>query len=57
MSRRTYNRITIAMRHPRLFAQMAAPFKLQFWPTKTDGTHIVAVNPHGVVCQVGVLWK
>jgi hypothetical protein len=29
---------------------------LQYWPTKTDGTHIVAVHADGTVRQVGWLW-
>jgi hypothetical protein len=29
--------------------------RIEFWPTKTDGTHVVLIAD-GVVRQVGVLW-
>jgi hypothetical protein len=31
------------------------PGQLQYWPTKTDGLHIVVIN-EGRVQQIGVLW-
>jgi hypothetical protein len=56
MHRHTYSVLSIARRHPQLFSELAAAGWLQFWPTKTDGTHLVVVYPDGTVHQVGVLW-
>lgn len=55
--RHTYSTLAIARRHPRLFSKLTAACRLEFWPTKTDGTHVVAVAPNGIVRQVGVLWS
>lgn len=55
--RHTYSTLAIARRHPRLFSKLVAACRLEFWDTKTSGTHVVAVAPNGVVRNVGVLWS
>lgn len=55
--RHTYSTLAIARRHPRLFSKLTEACRLQFWPTKTDGTHIVAVGKRGLVHPLGVLWS
>ena len=54
--RHTYSTLSIARRHPRLFSKLAAACRLEYWETKTQGTHVVVVSPNGLVRQVGVLW-
>jgi hypothetical protein len=55
--RHTYSTLAIARRHPRLFSMLTAACRLEFYETKTSGTHVVAVHPRGLVHQFGVLWS
>ena len=55
--RHTYSTLAIARRHPRLFSKLTAACRLEFYETKTSGTHVVAVHPRGLVHQFGVLWS